>query len=86
MKTGEPYIQQNLDTIRKWENQYLMRFNPDKCKILQITTRRTTLQYKNTIQGQVLNNVNSAKILGLNIHKNFHWDNYAEGTQYLLLL
>jgi hypothetical protein len=67
-------LQQDLDTIQKSENQCLMRFNLDKCEVLQIT-RTTTLQYKYTIQGRVLNKVNSAKNLGLNIHKTFHWDN-----------
>jgi hypothetical protein len=52
-----------------------MRFNPDKCELLQIT--RTIPQYKYTAQGQVLINVNSAKNLGLNIHKTFRWDNHV---------
>jgi hypothetical protein len=74
---SECTLQRDLDTIQKWQSQYLMRFNPEKWEVLQITTRRTTLQYKYTIQGQVLNHFNSAKNLwlGLNIHKTFHRDN-----------
>jgi hypothetical protein len=52
-----------------------MQFPPDKCEVLKIKTWRITLQYEYTIQGQVLNNFNSAKNLGFNIHKTFHWDN-----------
>jgi hypothetical protein len=72
---SECTLQQDLDTIQKWESHYLMWFNPDKWEVLQITTRRTPLQFKYTIHGQVLNNFNSAKNLGLNIHKTFRWDN-----------
>jgi hypothetical protein len=50
-----------------------MQLHPDKCKALQITTR-TTLHSMYTINGQVLNNVNSSKYLGLNIHKTLSWD------------
>jgi hypothetical protein len=60
-------LQQDLDTLQKCEDQCLMQLHPDKCRVLQITTR-TPLQSKYTIHGQVLN-VNSAKYLGLNIHK-----------------
>jgi hypothetical protein len=41
---SECILQQDLDTIQKWKNQCLMRFNPDKCEVLQITTRTTPLQ------------------------------------------
>jgi hypothetical protein len=50
-----------------------MRFNPDKCEVLQIT-RTTPPLSKYTIHGKALNNGNSAKGLGLNIHKTFSWD------------
>jgi hypothetical protein len=51
-----------------------MHLYPDKCKVLQVTTRRAPLQSKYTIHGQVINNVNYAKYLGLNIHKTLSWD------------
>jgi hypothetical protein len=61
-----------------------MRFNLDKCDVLQITTR-TPLQSKYAIHGQVPKNVNSDKYLGLNIYKTLSWDDHvnsdAEGTQ-----
>jgi hypothetical protein len=64
-------LQQDLDTLQKCEDQWLMQLHPKKCRVLQITTR-TPLQPKYTIH--VLNNVNSAKFLGLNIHKTLNWD------------
>jgi hypothetical protein len=47
--------------------------HPNKCKVLQIATR-TPIQSNFTIHGQVLNNGNSAKYLGLNIHKTLNLD------------
>jgi hypothetical protein len=67
-------LQQDLDTLQKWEDQWLMRFNPENCEVLQVTTKRTPQESKYTIHGQVLNNVNSAKYLDLNIHKTLSWD------------
>ena len=69
-------LQHDLDQLQKWEDQWLMRFNPDKCEVLQITTRRSPLQTQYTIHGQVLNSVDSAKYLGLNIHKTLSWDDH----------
>jgi hypothetical protein len=56
-------LHQDLDRLQKCEDQWLMQLHPDKCKVLQITTR-TPLKFKNTIHEQVLNNVNSTKYLG----------------------
>jgi hypothetical protein len=53
-----------------------MQLHPDKCNVLHIT-RKTPLQSKYTIHGQVLNNVNSAKYLDLNIHKTLSWDEHT---------
>jgi hypothetical protein len=49
-----------------------MQLHPDKCKVQQIA--RTPLQSKFTTHRQVLNIVNSAKYLGLNIHKTLSLD------------
>lgn len=53
-----------------------MRFNPDKCEVLQITNRRAPLPSTYYIHGQALNNVESGKYLGLNIHKSLSWDDH----------
>jgi hypothetical protein len=58
-------LQQDLHTLQKCEDQWLMQNHPDKCKALQITTRRNPIQSKYTIHGHVLNNVNSVQVHGL---------------------
>jgi hypothetical protein len=66
-------LQQDLDSLQKCEDQWLMQLHPDKCKVLQNATR-TPLQSKFTIHWHVLNSINSAKYLGLNIHKTLSLD------------
>ena len=66
-------LQQDLDTLQNCEDQWPMQLHPNKYKVLQIA-KRTLLQSKFTIHGQVLNNGNSAKYLGLNIHKTLSLD------------
>jgi hypothetical protein len=46
---------------------WLMRFNPDKCEVLIATNKKSPIHSEYTIHGQVLNQADSAKYLGLNI-------------------
>jgi hypothetical protein len=71
---NQPKLQSNLNQPQDCEDWWLMQFNPDKCEILRITYRKspTVVEYK--IHGQALNTVDSAKYLGLTVHKNLSWD------------
>ena len=62
-------LQRGLDNLQQWENNWLMRFIPDKCEVLIATTKKYPIHSEYTIHGQVLNQTDSAKNIGLNIHK-----------------
>jgi hypothetical protein len=55
-----------------------MGVNPDKCEVLRVTNKRSPLTTGYSIHGQVLNITDTAKYVGLNIHKSLIWDNHVD--------
>ena len=55
-----------------------MRFSPDKCEVLIATHKKSPIHSEYTIHGQVLDQTDSAKYLGLNIHKSLSWDSHID--------
>jgi hypothetical protein len=62
-------LQADLDKLQKWENNWLMSFNPDKCEVIRITNKRKQLTSDYYIHGKKLVNVPLAKYLGLHFQK-----------------
>ena len=68
-------LQQDLDRLQKWEADWLMQFNPDKCEVIRITNRRgRRIDSDYTIHGTVLREVSSAKYLGVTIDSKLTWN------------
>ncbi len=45
-------LQQYLTNLQKWEDDWLMSFNPDICKVLRLTNKRKTYPATYSIHGQ----------------------------------
>ena len=68
-------LQQDLDRLQKWEADWLIQFNPDKCEVIRITNRRgRRIDSDYTIHGTVLREVSSAKYLGVTIDSKLTWN------------
>ena len=61
-------IQQNLDKLSEWGQTWQMKFNADKCKVLHIGYRNEKAKY--TLNGTLLQSVNSELDLGITISSN----------------
>ena len=58
-------LQDDIDRLQKWEADWLMEFNPDKCEIIRITNRRKKKVVScYSIHGKALKEVTGAKYLG----------------------
>ena len=63
-KADADKLQDDIDRLQKWEADWLMEFNPDKCEIIRITNRRNKKVVScYSIHGIALKEVTCAKYL-----------------------
>ena len=71
-------LQEDLDKLQKWERDWLMQFNLDKCEVVRITNKRNPLMHKYYIDGTQLQTVKDAKYLGVTISSDLSWNKHVE--------
>jgi hypothetical protein len=67
-------LQKDLDGLQRWEKYWLMEFHPQKCQVMHITNKRKPIKVPYNIHEHTLEEVDSAKYVGLNIHKTLNWN------------
>ena len=50
-------LQEDLEAAIKWEQDWLMSFHPDKCNIMNITTKRNPIHFYYNMHGHILESV-----------------------------
>ena len=55
-----------------------MKFHPSKCQLLRVTNKRKPIATQYNIHGHNLEEVDSAKYLGVTIHKTISWNTHIE--------
>ena len=68
-------LQDDLNSLAKWETDWQMKFNVSKCHSMRVTRLHPSnhIQFSYTLHQQILEQVQSAKYLGLTITDNLDW-------------
>ena len=68
-------LQKDIDRLGSWARKWGMRFQPVKCNMMQLTQTLTNkIQASYTLEGTVLENVESIKYLGVTITNDLKWN------------
>ena len=76
-------LQDDLNKLADWEGTWLMKFHPEKCNVLTITNNRKILRKDYTLHGHILEQVTSAKYLGVTITSDLKWSKHINNAQKL---
>ena len=67
-------LQEDIDRLGCWARTWGMRFQPVKCNMMQLTKKHNKIQASYTLEGTVLENVESIKYLGVTITSDLKWN------------
>ena len=73
-------LQQDLKRLEKWEEEWQMEFHLAKCNVLRITRKKNKITFPYTLHGHILEEVSSAKYLGITNMKDMTWNEHIEKT------
>ena len=73
-------MQRDLDSLVEWSNKWGMKFNAKKCESIRMCRKRNPLTRMYTISGQILQEVSSARYLGVNITNKLDWSKHVAST------
>jgi hypothetical protein len=73
-------LQQDLAQLELWEKKWCMSFNASKCSTITITRKKKTISHEYKIHDQVLEKVDSATYLGVELQSNLTWSNHITKT------
>jgi len=73
-------LQHDLAQLEQWEDNWLMSFNAAKCSTIAITRKRKRLTFPYSLHGQVLDRVDSATYLGVELSADLTWAKHINKT------
>lgn len=71
-------LQQDLVELENWEKTWGMEFHPGKCNSMSITRSRTPIHQRYTLKGHILEDVKTAKYLGVTLSNNLTWNAHID--------
>ena len=73
-------LNQDIETVKLWADQWLVSFNPHKTKPLLVTLKRNIATPPLFFNGQILQEVSSHKHLGLVINSKLTWKDHLNAV------
>ena len=70
------HLQKDHDRLDHWEQTWKMSFYPEKCNVLSITKKRNRVTNCYILHGHQLEQVQSAKYLGVSITSDMKWSEH----------
>ena len=71
-------LQEDLNGLLQWEDDWKMQFHPEKCVQLSITLKKKRIETNYTMRSHQLEKVSSAKYLGITISSNLSWSPHID--------
>jgi hypothetical protein len=71
-------LQQDLDALHRWEQLWLMEFNPGKCFVLNITRKRNRMYNSYLLNNTDLQTVETTTYLGIEISNTLNWSPHID--------
>ena len=69
-------IQKDLDTLTKWEKDWQMSFNDDKCLTICFSTKKSNLDTTYVLNNHVLTQVHHHSYLGVILCEDLKWSEH----------
>ena len=69
-------LQNDLNTLCKWEKDWQMNFNKSKCHVMHITNKRKPLTHQYNMSGIILSTVAEYPYLGISIQNDLKWTSH----------
>src|SRR5260221_4024738 len=70
-------LQNDLDSLCKWQDKWEMHFNVDKCHVMHMTRKRNAIILAYFMKEIPLTTVDTCTYLGLEIQNNLRWDKHV---------
>ena len=74
-------IQNGLNILQEWGKAWDMEFNPSKCQVVHISRSRKPIKNKYTMHGQVLDSIDHARYLGVDISSDLNFSIMSTASQ-----
>lgn len=72
-KSDSDLLQRDLSNLEKWENDWQMKFNPEKCYTLHVSKKLKPTSFDYLLHNHTLESVKESKYLGVTISHDLDW-------------